>query len=124
MTRVVVKLGGRVAGGSAAHVRELAAGGDQVCVVHGAGPQISAEMERAGVRVRFVDGRRVTTEAAIEIVLASFAAVNEELCAAIGADALGLSGDEIGLEVEPVPALGLVAEARPSPSTNVIGKRA
>jgi len=121
MTRVVVKLGGRVAGASAAHVRTLAAGGGQVCVVHGAGPQISEEMARAGVRVQFVDGRRVTTEAAIEIVLASFAAVNEELCTAIGTDALGLSGDEIGLEVEPVPALGLVAEAHPSALPVLVG---
>ena len=29
--------------------------------MHGAGPQISAEMERAGIPVEFVGGRRVTT---------------------------------------------------------------
>ena len=115
MRRLVVKLGGRVAAASAPRVLELAGGGDEVCVVHGAGPQISDEMARAGVPVEFVDGRRVTSEAALAIVLASFKAVNEELCAAIGADAVGLSGDEIGLEVEPVPALGLVGEARPAP---------
>lgn len=115
MRRLVVKLGGRVAAASAPRVLELAGGGDEVCVVHGAGPQISDEMARAGVPVEFVDGRRVTSEAALAIVLASFKAVNEELCAAIGADAVGLSGDEIGLEVEPVPALGLVGEARPGP---------
>ena len=46
MTTVVLKLGGRVAAGGAATALELAAGGHRVCVVHGAGPQISAELER------------------------------------------------------------------------------
>ena len=115
MRRLVVKLGGRVAATSAPRVLELVGRGDEVCVVHGAGPQISDEMTRAGVPVEFVDGRRVTSEAALAIVLASFKAVNEELCAAFGPDAVGLSGDEIGLELEPVPALGLVGEARPAP---------
>jgi acetylglutamate kinase len=115
MRRLVVKLGGRVAKASAPRVLALATRGDEVCVVHGAGPQISDEMARAGVPVEFVEGRRVTSEAALAIVLASFKAVNEELCAAIGPEAVGLSGDEIGLDVEPVPALGLVGEARPTP---------
>ena len=88
---------------------------DEVCVVHGAGPQISAEMERAGISVQFVDGRRVTTPEGMAIVRASLAAVNEALCAAIGERAVGLFGDEIGLEADPVPELGLVGEARTSP---------
>ena len=37
--------------------------GGSFCVVHGAGPQISLEMERAGIPVEFVDGRRVTSTA-------------------------------------------------------------
>jgi acetylglutamate kinase len=115
MRRLVVKVGGRVAAASAPRLLELAARGDEVCVVHGAGPQISDEMARAGVPVEFVQGRRVTSEAVLAIVRASFKAVNEELCAAIGPDAVGLSGDEIRLELEPVPALGLVGEARPGP---------
>ena len=41
--------------------RAFAAGwATSVCVVHGAGPQISAEMERRGLPVSFVGGRRVT----------------------------------------------------------------
>ena len=55
-----------------------------VCVVHGAGPQISAEMERLGLDVTFVGGRRVTTEAGLAVVRDSFAAVNREICAALG----------------------------------------
>ena len=110
---VVVKVGGAVAAASAEAVLALAAH-DEVCVVHGAGPQISAEMERAGIPVEFVDGRRVTTAEGIAIVRASLAAVNQTLCAAIGERAVGLFGDEIGLEADPVPALGLVGEARTS----------
>ena len=41
-----------------------------MCVVHGAGPQISLEMERAGIPVEFVGGRRVTTAAGLEVVRA------------------------------------------------------
>jgi acetylglutamate kinase len=110
---LVVKVGGAVAAASAEAVLALAAH-DEVCVVHGAGPQISAEMERAGIPVEFVDGRRVTTAEGIAIVRASLAAVNETLCSAIGERAVGLFGDEIGLEADPVPALGLVGEARTS----------
>ena len=66
----------------------------EVCVVHGAGPQISAEMERAGIPVEFVGGRRVTTAEGIEIVRASLAAVNEALCAALGERAVPLFGDD------------------------------
>ncbi len=85
----------------------------EVCVVHGAGPQISAEMERAGVPVEFVNGRRVTTAAGIAIVRASLAAVNAALCSAIGERAARLFGDEIGLEAVAVPGLGLVGDPLP-----------
>ena len=84
MSRLVVKVGGAVVDESATHVLDLVAEGHEVCVVHGAGPQISAEMERAGIVVQFVDGRRVTTPAGLELVRASLAAVNAALCAAIG----------------------------------------
>jgi len=113
VSRVVVKVGGAVADGSAAAILELADAGHGVCVVHGAGPQISAEMERFGLEVEFVDGRRVTTPAVLSLVRLSFAWVNEELCAALGPRAVGLSGDEIGLHAVQVPALGLVGDPLP-----------
>jgi acetylglutamate kinase len=111
---VVLKAGGRVAAGTAVEVQELVAQGLDVCVVHGAGPQISAEMERRGLEVVFVGGRRVTTRAALEVVREAFATVNRDLCAAIGSLALGLHGDEIGLRAFRVPELGLVGEPIPS----------
>jgi acetylglutamate kinase len=114
MSRVVLKVGGAVAHDAAARALALHAAGDQVVVVHGAGPQISAEMERRGLPVEFVEGRRVTSAAALAVVRESFVEVNAALCAAIGPAAVGLMGDEIGIEAEQVPALGLVGDARPS----------
>jgi len=119
MSRLVVKVGGAVAGESAGAVLELARR-NEVCVVHGAGPQISLEMERAGIPVEFVDGRRVTTPAAMAIVRASLVAVNEALCAALGSAAVPLLGDEIGLQGEPIPGLGLAGTAVPSRPAAVI----
>ena len=114
MSLVVLKAGGRVAAGTADEVRALVAQGLDVCVVHGAGPQISAEMERRGLEIRFVGGRRVTTSAALEVVREAFVALNAELCAAIGPSALGLFGDGIGMYAHPVTELGLVGEPIPS----------
>jgi acetylglutamate kinase len=111
---VVLKVGGASTGGVAEAVAALRAAGSRVCVVHGAGPQISEEMERRGLVPHFVGGRRVTTPEVLEVVCASFAEVNASVCAAIGADAVGLSGNEIGLEAEPVPELGHVGRALPS----------
>ena len=114
MSRIVLKVGGRVATEAAADALALAAAGHEVVVVHGAGPQISAEMVRRGIEVRFVNGRRVTTAAALEVVRESLAAVNDELCTAIGPLARPLLCDEIGLVAVHVPALGLVGDAVPS----------
>ena len=97
MSGVVVKIGGAVAGA----LPPLPEG---AVVVHGAGPQISAEMERRGLDVQFVAGKRVTDAAALEVVTESLAAVNASLCAAIP-DAVGLVGV---VEAEQVPELGLV----------------
>jgi acetylglutamate kinase len=111
---VVLKVGGASTAGAADAVARLRALGSAVCVVHGAGPQISREMERRGLEVRFVGGRRVTTPAALEVVRESLQAVNARLCAELGALAVGLAGDEIGLEAEQVPELGLVGNPVPS----------
>jgi acetylglutamate kinase len=113
VSTLVVKVGGAVAGESAGAVLALAEE-HAVCVVHGAGPQISLEMERAGIPVEFVDGRRVTSPAGLALVRAELERVNALLCRAIGARAVPLFGDEIGLEAERVPELGLVGEAVPS----------
>jgi acetylglutamate kinase len=113
VSRVVVKLGGGVARRSLGVVRELHAAGDEVVLVHGAGPQISAELSSLGVSTRFVGGRRVTDAAALEVVRSSLVAVGAELCAALGDVAVQLVGDDVGLEAVPVPELGLVGVPLP-----------
>lgn len=111
--RVVLKLGGRVASESLEVARERRRAGDEVVVVHGAGPQITAELEARGLPVRFVRGRRYTDPATLAVVRASLVAVGAELSAALGPAALHLAGDEIGLEAVQVPELGLVGEPLP-----------
>ena len=117
MSIVVLKVGGASTGG----VAEAVASFDvPVCVVHGAGPQITQEMERRGLVPQFVNGRRVTTPEVLEVVRESFAAVNTAICAAVGARAVPLAGDEIGLVAKRVRALGLVGEPRPCAPAAVV----
>ena len=113
MTRVVVKLGGASPRDCGRAALDLARGGHEVVVVHGAGPQITAEMERRGIPLRFVAGRRVTKPAALAVVRESLVAVGAELCAALGPAALGLVGDEIGLARH--AGAGARARRRPAP---------
>jgi acetylglutamate kinase len=118
--RVVLKVGGRVSADAAAHALALAAAGQQVVVVHGAGPQISLEMERRGLVVEFVAGRRVTTAAGLDVVREALLRINAEICAAIGHLAVGLSGDEIGLRATRVLELGLVGDPLVSAPPQVV----
>ena len=113
MSTIVVKVGGAVAATVASQVNDLATRCCKVVVVHGAGPQISAEMERRGLAVEFVGGRRVTSPEALAVVKESFAVVNSTLCDAVGPRAVPLFGDEIGLAARHVPELGLVGDPLP-----------
>jgi len=119
VSRIVLKCGGAVADGAARAALELVAQSHEVCVVHGAGPQISAELRRRGLEVAFVRGRRVTSAEALEVVRAALVAVNETVCAAIGPAAVGLLGDEVGLRARVVPELGLVGDPVPGPAPAV-----
>ena len=112
MSLVVLKVGGAVAGEAAAALERLE--GNDVVVVHGAGPQITAELERRGIAVAFVHGRRVTDLGTLRVVGDVLRAVNAQVCAAIGPRAVGMSGDEIGLHAVRVPELGLVGNPLPS----------
>jgi acetylglutamate kinase len=108
----VLKLGGRVAADAVRTALAEVAG--DVVVVHGAGPQITAEMELRGIAPVFVRGRRVTTPEALEVVVESLLAVNAEVCAAVGPRAVSLRGDQIGLRATVVEELGLVGDPEPS----------
>jgi acetylglutamate kinase len=113
VSRLVVKVGGAVAAESASRILGLREEGHEVCVVHGAGPQITEEMIRRGLTVEFVNGRRRTTRAGLDVVRESMAEVNAELCAALGELAAPIFGDRDGLLAVPVPPLGWVGDPLP-----------
>jgi acetylglutamate kinase len=101
----------------AADVALLRSVGMRIVVVHGGGPQISALSQRLGLTPDFVDGRRVTDDATLEVVkMALLGQVNPalvRLITAAGAPAVGVAGTDGGLvRVEPAQggALGWVGE--------------
>ena len=112
MSTVVVKVGGAVTADAVRYVNDLVAQSHKVVVVHGAGPQISDELERRGLPVEFVDGRRVTSAAALDVVRESLAAVNAELSASIGPRALPLP-DGVLAAIR-IPELGHVGRPLPA----------
>ena len=120
VTRLIVKVGGGVAHESADRILGLVEEGHQVCVVHGAGPQITLEMRRRSIPVEFIDGRRRTTHAALAVVRESMAEVNAELCAALGELAVPIFGDRDGLLAVPVPPLGQVGDPLPCRPVKVL----
>ncbi|HEX7527430.1 MAG TPA: hypothetical protein VF327_14030 [Gaiellaceae bacterium] len=113
MTRLVVKVGGAVASESVDRILGLREEGHELIVVHGAGPQITDEMNRRGIPVEFVNGRRRTSRAGLEVVRESMAEVNAGLCAALGDAAVSVFGDTAGLYAVPVPPLGWVGDPLP-----------
>ena len=120
MTRLIIKVGGAVAGDAADRILGLAEEGHEVVVVHGAGPQITEEMQRLGIPVEFVQGRRRTSKAGLEVVRASMEAVNAALCAALGDLAVPVLGHREGLLAVPVPPLGQVGDPLPCRPAKVL----
>ena len=83
---VVIKYGGHAMGEEtvakkfAADVVLLKLMGLHPVVVHGGGPQISAMLDRAGVKSTFVDGLRVTDAATMEVAeMVLSGAINKEI---------------------------------------------
>lgn len=67
-------------------------------LVHGGGVRISRAMKKKGIKVRFVEGYRITTEEVIDIVKTTLMKeINSELVQKIkklGVNAKGISGDD------------------------------
>jgi acetylglutamate kinase len=110
---LVVKVGGlpmtdpERASSLAKDVLLLHSVGIRVVLVHGGGPQIDAQMARAGIEVERVDGLRVTDADTLDIVrMVLVGKTNRDLVAAINAlepVAIGVAGEDGRLlEVEPV----------------------
>lgn len=70
-------------------------------VVHGGGPEITRVLEQMGRKSEFVDGRRVTDAASMEVIeMVLVGKLNQEIVAAVnrhGGLAVGLSGKDGGL---------------------------
>jgi len=106
MSLTVVKCGGALLAKERFAIERYVEAGSGACVVHGAGSRISNALDDAGIVSTFVGGRRVTSDDAIPIVREAFRRENQELCLQIGDRAVGLMGDELGLEAEALPGYG------------------
>lgn len=117
---VVIKFGGNAMGDDAA-MAEFARDivlmrqvGVNPVVVHGGGPMINTLLQKLGIETRFVNGKRVTDKATVEVVEMVLAGqVNSRIVQAItqqGGRAVGISGKDDDLMVcEPdTPELGFV----------------
>lgn len=75
--------------------------GIQVIVVHGGGPQINTMLDKLGIESSFIDGKRVTDSATMDVVEMVLAGgINKEIVQLITSDggkAVGLSGKDGGL---------------------------
>ena len=117
---VVIKLGGHAMGSDegmemfARDVVLMQMVGVNPVVVHGGGPMINAMLDKLDIQSEFVNGKRVTDEATVEVVeMVLSGRVNKRIVQAInaqGGKAVGLSGKDANLVVcdQTNPDLGFV----------------
>jgi acetylglutamate kinase len=137
---VVIKLGGHAMGSDAGmesfarDVVLMQQVGVNPVIVHGGGPMINEMLERLDIQSEFVNGKRVTDAATVEVVeMVLSGRVNKRIVQAInaqGGTAVGLSGKDANLMIcdQTDPDLGFVgtpAEMNPDflrslASSNVI----
>ena len=119
---VVIKLGGHAMGSDEAmdeFARDVALMrqvGVNPVIVHGGGPMINDMLKRLDIKSEFVNGKRVTDAATMEVVeMVLSGVVNSKIVQAIteqGGRAVGVSGKDGGLIVcdQENPELGLVGK--------------
>lgn len=119
---VAIKLGGHAMGDDAAlqafarDVVLMSQVGVKPVIIHGGGPMINAMLTKLGVESTFVNGKRVTDAATVEVVeMVLSGRVNKAIVQAInteGGRAIGLSGKDANLMVcDPADAkLGFVGD--------------
>ncbi len=119
---VVIKLGGHAMGSNdamaefARDVTLMRQVGVNPVVVHGGGPMINQMLERLEIKSEFLNGKRITDAATMEVVeMVLSGVVNARIVQAIsqqGGRAVGLSGKDSGLIICDAedPALGLVGK--------------
>lgn len=117
---VVIKFGGNAMGDDeemASFARDIVLMrqvGVKPVVVHGGGPMINAMLDKLQIESHFVNGKRVTDKATVEVVeMVLSGRVNKRIVQAINAEggkAVGLSGKDAGLVTcdQTNPDLGFV----------------
>lgn len=103
----VVKIGGEIADNEATlhsfceEVALLSQVGIHLVVVHGGGKQATQLSQQLGIESKMVQGRRITDEKTLDVVMMVFAGtINTEILAALreyGAEAVGISGVDGGI---------------------------
>jgi len=119
---VVIKLGGHAMGSDEAmddfarDVVLMQQVGVNPVIVHGGGPMINQMLDRLDITSEFVDGKRVTDTATMEVVeMVLSGLVNKRIVQAVnaqGGNAIGLSGKDANLMIceEADPKLGFVGK--------------
>jgi acetylglutamate kinase len=99
----VVKIGGRAQADPKLPrlLADVAVAGDELVIVHGGGDEVTALQRRLGAEPTFIGGRRVTTEADMEVVrMVLSGTVNKRLVRQLldeGVSAVGISGEDGGI---------------------------
>lgn len=119
---VVIKYGGNAMGGDPAmesfarDVVLMQQVGLNPVIVHGGGPMINEMLAKLNIKTEFINGKRVTDQATVEVVeMVLSGQVNKRIVQAInsqGGRAVGLSGKDANMMVcDPAnPELGFVGE--------------
>jgi acetylglutamate kinase len=121
---VVIKLGGHAMGSSetmetfARDIVLMQQVGVNPVIVHGGGPMINEMLGRLNIKTNFVNGKRITDKATMEVVeMVLSGEINKSIVQAInvqGGQAVGLSGKDANLIKcdQDDPKLGLVGTPR------------
>ncbi|MDE1987872.1 MAG: acetylglutamate kinase [Alphaproteobacteria bacterium] len=105
---IVVKFGGNAMGGTIAEdfaqdIVLMKQTGMEPIVVHGGGPQIGAMLKKLAIPSTFIDGLRVTDQAAMDVVeMVLSGTINKQIVTGInaaGGHAVGLSGKDGNLVI-------------------------
>ncbi|MCX5716274.1 MAG: acetylglutamate kinase [Candidatus Omnitrophica bacterium] len=103
---VVIKHGGstladkKITKGILEDIVFMSYAGMRPVLIHGGGPNINRAMKKAGKKVKFVNGQRITDRETVHIVDKALSEVNRELAQGIkklGGRTYGLSGRDSGL---------------------------
>ena len=105
MSQIIIKIGGELFQrdgllSAIAQDIQILAEAHKLLMIHGGGPQATALQRALGQEVRVQGGRRITDQAALEVMKMALGRLNMDLCSALmaaGARPVGLHGASTGL---------------------------